>query len=101
MRAQPRNADVVCRVLVLSALIGVLLIVGCGSGTNTSTPPVTYTVGGTVSGLAGSGLVLQDNSGNNLAVSANGPFTFTTALASGTAYSVTVFSQPTSPNQTV
>ena len=60
----------------------------------------TYTIGGTISGLSGSGLVLQDNGGNNLTVSANGSFTFTAALASGTAYSVTVFSQPANPAQT-
>jgi hypothetical protein len=53
-------------------------------------------VGGTVSGLTGSGLVLQDNGGNNLAVSANGLFTFTTALAGGSAYDVTVLTQPSS-----
>jgi N-acetylneuraminic acid mutarotase len=89
-------------VLAVAALFGSLLIAGCGGGGTQggNTPPVTYTVGGTVSGLAGSGLVLQNNGGNNLAVSANGTFTFTAALASGTAYKVTVLSQPTNPNQT-
>ena len=76
-----------------------MFVTGCGTYSSSSVP-ITYTVGGTVSGLAGSGLVLQDNGGNNLAVSANGSFTFTTALASGTAYSVTVFSQPINPIQT-
>jgi hypothetical protein len=65
-----------------------------------TTTPVTYTIGGTVSGLSGTGLVLQDNGGNNLSVSANGGFTFTTAIASGGAYSVTVLTQPSSPSQT-
>jgi hypothetical protein len=60
----------------------------------------TYTVGGNVSGLAGSGLVLQLNGGNNLPVAANGSFTFPTALADGTAYVVTVGTQPSSPTQT-
>ena len=60
----------------------------------------TYTVGGTVSGLAGSGLVLRDNGGDNLAVSANGAFTFATPLNSGTAYSVTFRAQPANPAQT-
>ena len=98
MRTQPRNADVVCRVLALPALIGVLLVIGCGTYSS-SGPPVTYTLGGTVSGLKGSGLVLVANGSNNLAVSANGAFAFTTALASGTAYSVTVLTQPANPNQ--
>jgi proprotein convertase subtilisin/kexin type 2 len=58
-----------------------------------------YTVGGTITGLSGT-VVLQNNSGNNLAVSANGAFTFTTPLASGSAYAVTVLTQPTGPSQT-
>jgi alpha-tubulin suppressor-like RCC1 family protein len=61
---------------------------------------VTFTIGGTVSGLSGTGLVLQDNSGDNLSVSANGSFTFATPLASGSNYSVTVLTEPTNPSQT-
>ena len=53
-----------------------------------------YTIGGTVSGLAGTGLVLQDNGGNNLALSANGAFTFGNSVSSGTTYAVTVLTQP-------
>jgi len=63
------------------------------------TTTVTYTIGGTVSGLSGTGLVLQNNSGNNLSVSANGSFVFTTAIASGSTYSVMVLTQPSSPAQ--
>ncbi len=63
-------------------------------------PPVTYTVGGTVSGLAGSGLVLQDNGGDDRAVTLNGNFVFGTALASGAGYAITVKTQPTAPAQT-
>ena len=59
-----------------------------------------YTVSGEVSGLAGTGLVLQNNGGDNIAVSANGTFTFTTAVAVGAGYSVTVKIQPTGPMQT-
>jgi 6-phosphogluconolactonase (cycloisomerase 2 family) len=60
----------------------------------------TYTVGGSVGGLIGSGLVLQDNGGNDLAVAANGSFVFSAAVASGSAYAVTIKTQPTSPSQT-
>jgi hypothetical protein len=63
-------------------------------------PPQTFTVGGSVSGLAGSGLVLQDNGGNDLSVAACGNFTFATALASGAAFAVTVKTQPLTPTQT-
>lgn len=55
-------------------------------------PPVS--VGGSVSGLAAAGLVLQNNAGDNLAVAASGAFTFATRIALGTTYSVTVLSQP-------
>jgi len=53
-----------------------------------------FTVGGTVSGLTGAGLVLQNNGGNNLPIAADAPFTFPTPLSSGVTYSVTVLSQP-------
>ena len=58
MRTQPRVTEIACRVLALSALIGILFVIGCaGGGTQSSNPPpVTYTVGGTVSGLFGRGL---------------------------------------------
>jgi len=59
-----------------------------------------YTVGGTVTGLAGSGLVLSDNGGDDLPISASGSFVFKIALASGATYSVGVAAQPTSPGQT-
>ena len=60
----------------------------------------THGVGGTVSGLAGSGLVLQVNGGDNLPITGDGSFTFATPLDYGTNYSVTVLSQPTDPAQT-
>jgi Galactose oxidase, central domain len=74
----------------------------CGTSYTSTPPPTTYTIGGTVVNLAGSGggLVLQDNGGNNLPVTANGSFTFTTDVAPGGAYAVTVSTQPSSPAQT-
>ena len=59
-----------------------------------------YAVGGTVTGLSGSGLVLQDNLGDNLSVSAAGTFTFATPVADGSVYKVTVLTPPASPSQT-
>ena len=60
----------------------------------------TFTIGGTVTGLLSeNSVVLRNNGGNDLEVSANGSFTFTTALDDGMDYNVTVFTQPTSPNQ--
>jgi hypothetical protein len=52
-----------------------------------------YTVGGTLSGLSGS-VVLQNNAADNLGASASGAFTFATPVATGSAYSVTVLTQP-------
>ncbi len=63
---------------------------------------VTYTIGGTVSGLnSGASVTLLDNGASSLKVSANGTFTFTTALAGGATYSVTVGTQPTGETCTV
>jgi len=53
----------------------------------------TYTVGGIVSGLVGS-VTLQNNGADNLSINSNAPFTFSTPIADGGAYSVTVSSQP-------
>ncbi|MEN9705069.1 MAG: hypothetical protein RLZZ393_948 [Pseudomonadota bacterium] len=55
--------------------------------------PATYTVAGTLSGLAGT-VVLQNNAGDNLTLASNGPFQFATAVTSFTTYSVTVQTQP-------
>ncbi len=80
-----------------------LTLVGCGGSSIPATTPVTvatYTVGGTVSGLAGTGLVLRNNGSDALGVSASGAFTFATALTDGSGYSVTIATQPGSPAQT-
>ena len=54
-----------------------------------------YTVGGTVAGLGeGESVVLQNNEADDLTVSANGAFTFSTALADASDYEVTVKTAP-------
>jgi 6-phosphogluconolactonase (cycloisomerase 2 family) len=77
---------------------------GTISGANVTNVDVncaaTYTIGGTVTGLSGSGLVLQNNGGDNLSVSANGTFTFAAGLPGGAGYAVTVSTQPSGPAQT-
>jgi hypothetical protein len=53
-------------------------------------------VGGTISGLSASGLVLRNNGGDDLTVSSGATtFTFATAVAHGQAYAATVLTQPT------
>ncbi|MBD8524270.1 right-handed parallel beta-helix repeat-containing protein [Pseudomarimonas arenosa] len=77
---------------------------GLLSGTAVTDVTVTcvslYTVGGTLSGLnAGSSVVLQNNDGDDLTLSANGAFVFPTALEDGASFAVTVLQQPTGPSQ--
>ena len=62
--------------------------------------PNTYTIGGSVSELTGTGLILQNNAGDNLTISTDGGFTFDTPLVDGSDYLVTVLTQPTGPSQT-
>ena len=59
----------------------------------------TFTIRGTVSGLAGSGLVLQNNGGDDVGVQSDGAFAFATQIPSGSQFSVTVKTQPASPPQ--
>lgn len=60
-------------------------------------PPTSFSVGGSASGLSGSGLVLQLNGTIDLPVSANGNFRFPKPMNKGSAYNVTVKSSPSSP----
>lgn len=87
-------------VLAIGLLFVAAVISGCN--TNSGGPPVTYTIGGSVINLAGTGggLVLQDNQNDTVAVNANGMFVFPTAVANGSAYSVTIATQPSNPAQT-
>jgi 6-phosphogluconolactonase len=92
-----REFKLFLRILVKTIwAVGLMAILtSCGTS-----PGYNYTISGTVSGMIGSGLVLQDNGGDDRSISANGSFAFVTALTTGTAYSVTVKTQPTNPSQT-
>ena len=70
-----------------------------GGGTGQQQNPPKVTIGGSVAGLAGSGLVLQNNGADDLAVSANGTFSFKTTVDVGSPYNITVLTQPTNPSQ--
>lgn len=85
-------------------VVGQLVACGGGGGggeasspTPSSSAPAMYSVSVTVTGLNGTGLVLQNNGANDLTISANGTATFATQIASGRAYSVTVKTLPTAP----
>jgi hypothetical protein len=60
-------------------------------------PPTTYMVGGQVVGLSGS-VTLQNQGADDLVLTADGAFTFSTAVPDGDNYAVTVAAQP--PGQT-
>jgi hypothetical protein len=96
---QTQPAGQTCTVASGSGTIGSADVTNVAVSCTTNAPS-TFSVGGTVSGLSGS-VVLQDNGGDNLTVSANGPFTFATKLASGAAYAVTVQTQPAGQTCTV
>ena len=83
--------------------VALITVSGCGgNGKSTPPAPATYTVGGAVTGLTGTGLVLQNNGGDNLTVGASAAtFTFSTPVASNGVYSVTVLTQPAGETCTV
>jgi hypothetical protein len=82
------------------AVLTALLLGGCGGGGGNDAAAPSYTIGGTVTGLAGQGLVLRNSNGDNLPVSTSGYFTFPVALSSGDSYAVIVATQPSMPTQT-
>lgn len=61
--------------------------------------PVLSTIGGTVTGLAGPGLVLRNNQADDLVIDADGAFEFSMTQRLGSRYSVTVASSPREPFQ--
>jgi 6-phosphogluconolactonase (cycloisomerase 2 family) len=76
------------------------ILVSCGSGSGSS-PGYSYTIGGTVSGLAADSVIVLNNStGESLSISTNGYFTFATPMYIGDAYTVTIETQPSFLSQT-
>ena len=81
-------------VLVLVAAIS-LAACGGGGGGGAAAGGATYTIGGTVSGLTGAGLVLQNNFSDDLTVAVNASsFVFATPLTNAASYQVAVKTQP-------
>src|SRR6267378_1380769 len=82
---------------VLSACSGP---VGSSSGSGSGSGGGPFTISVTVSGLAGTGLVLADNTTDKLTITANGTSAFASTVAKGGSYAVTVQTQPSNPTQT-
>ena len=73
-----------------------------GGNAGSSNVPVVYVIGGTVTGLpTGQSVVLQNNGANDLSVTKNGSFAFSSELVVGASFSVTVLAQPTGATCTV
>jgi len=85
----------------LALTLSAVLLCSCGGSGGGSGP---HTVSIKVSGLVGSRLALQLNgatSGSAIGPAANGSYSsLFSSLASGTAYNITVATQPTTPSQT-
>lgn len=72
---------------------------GGGGGSSAPIAPISNVINVNVSGLTGQGLVLQNNAGDNLTITADGTATFHTPIATGKPYEITVLSQPSTPSQ--
>jgi len=83
-----------CRItaaLAALSVITILVAAGCGGGGGDNS--ATHTIGVTVTGLDGA-VVLQNNGGNTITVTTDGTHTFPDQYPSGTAYDITVLTQP-------
>jgi hypothetical protein len=93
------GAGMMRRTATFMVCVSLALLAGCGDGGGSSgTSAPTYSVGGTVAGLSGSGLTLR-NGNDTLKVNSNGSFTLPTKLASGASYNVVVDTYPSGPVQ--
>ncbi|MBW4050721.1 MAG: hypothetical protein HIU85_04545 [Proteobacteria bacterium] len=80
------------RARALPLLCVLAMLAACNSGSSALS---TFTVSGTVSGLAsGASFALSDNGADSFVVSGNGSFTFQTPIAANGSYDVTVSIQP-------
>ncbi len=92
-------------IIVNLVVLFLSFFIGCGSGgVSNQKPPAQngsggYIVGGTIKGLIGTGLILQNNGGDDLVIEKNGPFEFSSRIEEGILYSVTILSQPENPRQ--
>jgi 6-phosphogluconolactonase len=85
-----------CRRLTVCVTLS-LGLTACGggsSGNSTTPPPQTYSIGGSVSGLAGGESVTLANGTDTLSVGGNTTFVFPTKVDQNGSYAVTVKTQP-------
>lgn len=81
--------------LLAAASVLCSVLIACGGGGSAATPSGGHAIGGTLTGLApNTQLVLLDNGGDALTLTANGAFRFAKPVASNTGYAVTVGTHP-------
>jgi hypothetical protein len=95
VKTPPATPTQVCTVTNGTGTMGSAAV----SNVNVTCAVASFAVGGMVSGLSGT-VVLQNNTGDDLTVNANGAFAFPAKIASGANYAVTVKTQPGAPKQT-
>lgn len=93
------------QVLIFLFISYLLLLSGCGGGGSSDsekieTPQPEYSIRGSVSGLSGGGLVIQNNGSDSLAIESNGSFEFSSTQLATEQYNVTILSQPNLPGIT-
>lgn len=83
-------------------LVGILLVAGCSAAAIGGTAPLTnnLVIEGSISGLLGSGLVLQNNGAGDLTVNAPANNFLFTGISEKSSYSISIKTQPTAPTQT-
>jgi 6-phosphogluconolactonase (cycloisomerase 2 family) len=83
------------RLKYAAIIVGLITVLSACKGRHHSEDTPTYKVGGMVSQLSASkSLVLLNNGGDATKVSANGAFSFPTVVEPGSAYKVTIGTQP-------
>lgn len=94
VQAQPANPTQTCTVAASSGSVAANVTnVAVTCTTNT------YRIGGAISGLTGTGLVLRNNGVDHAVAAGATSFTFATPVPSGGSYAVSVFAHPSNPNQ--
>jgi len=92
----PKTGLFLSKILLSSLALTLAACGGGGGGGGGGSPmPATYSVSGTVSGLAAGTLVLQVAGKPNVSLTANGGVPLLTGLANGANYNVSVLTSPT------
>lgn len=87
-----------------TAFVGLFLLTSCGGGGGSGSAPaptLTYTIGGSITGLIAGNSVTIGNGTNSATISSNGPFVLTESVTQGSSYNVAVVTQPNGQTCTV